>query len=66
MRILFEDLDGSELRVQKLETKLVLKLQFVFLIIFSCMFQIYDKYSVFIIDSKDLWLDISMNESQIV
>ena len=52
MRILFEDLDGSELRVQKLETMLVLKLQFVlFFNIFSCMFQIYDIYMI-ILDSE--------------
>ena len=66
MRILFEDLDGSELRVQKLETMLVLKLQFVFFFnIFSCMFQIYDIYMI-ILDSEDLWLYISMNEIQFV
>ena len=66
MRILFKDLDGSELRVQKLETMLVLKLQFVFFFnIFSCMFQIYDIYMI-ILDSEDLWLYISMNEIQFV
>ena len=65
MRILFKDLDGSELWVQKLETMLVLKLQFVFLNIFSCMFQIYDVYMI-ILDSEDLWLDIRMNETQFV
>ena len=66
MRILFEDLDGSELRVQKLETMLVLKLQFVFFFnILSCMFQIYDIYMI-ILDSEDLWLYISMNEIQFV
>ena len=65
MRIPLVDFDGSELRVEHLETMLVLKLQNVLQYKFSCIFQIYDEYSV-ILDSEDLWLDISMNETQIV
>ena len=65
MRIPLVDFDWSELRVEHLETMLVLKLQMVLLYKFSCMFQIYDEYSV-ILDSEDLLLDISMNETQIV
>ena len=59
------DFDGSELRIKHLETILVLYLHMILLYKFSCMFQINDEYSV-ILYSEDLWLDVSMNETQIV
>ena len=65
MGISLVDFDRSELRVKHLETTLVLRPPLILLNIFSCMLQIYDEHSV-ILNSEDLWLDISVNETQIV
>ena len=65
MGISLKDFDRSELRVKDLETTLVLWLPLILMNEFSCMLQIYDEYSV-ILNSEDLWLDVSVNETQIV
>ena len=65
MGISLKDFDRSEVRVKDLETTLVLWLPLILMNEFSCMLQINDEYSV-ILDPEDLWLDISVNETQIV